>query len=801
MTGANSSFESMCDALTPQDPRTIGPYRLLGRLGSGGMGRVYLGQSRSGLLVAVKTVRADMLEEPGFRARFAREATAARQVSGVYTASLVDADANAAMPWLAIAYVPAPSLFWLIRQAGPLPVNAVLWLAAGIAEALDSIHRVGLIHRDLKPSNVLVTRENPKVIDFGLVRSSVSSAQITQAVIGTPHYMSPEQALDTASVAPATDVYSLGATLLFAATGRTAYTGDTPVNVLAQLLSRPPDLSMLPPELTDVIRRCMQRDPARRPTPNRLLEEIDGRWQEAPTGFGAKHWLPPAVYDLVDAYERGHRPDARDRLSGPSSPGGQSPEAQAGKAQARAEAGQAEAGRAEAGRAQRDADRDSTTLTRMAPGPRVRSEPPPTPREPISTPSGQRSPLIAPTPPLPLEQMLPGDRTGRGRTGHADHEHAGRADQEHAGDRPAPARPHRRTLLRAAGGVAVAAAAGAGTWGGLRLLGSSGSDGPRPWVFTTGEEVYSSPAVEAGVVYIGSNDRHLYAIDAVTGLERWRYQTGDAVTSSPAVADGTVYVGCNDTYLHAVNTATGLRRWRFDTGAAMHSSPTVVDELVYIGCRDHNLYAVDTVTGLERWRFTGGDWFNSSPAVIGGGVYVGCRDHNIYGLDVRNGKERWRHATGSTVDSSPTVSGGMLWIGADDHNVYALKTTDGTPTWQFTAQNGVVSIPTVVDQVLYVGSDDGNLYALDAGTGRVRWRFPTGNGIRSSPTVAGDLVYVGSRDRYVYAVDIVTGELRWKFATRGPIDDSSPVVADGLLYIGGLDHNVYALDAATGAGA
>ncbi len=794
MTGTNSSFESMCDALTPQDPRTIGPYRLLGRLGSGGMGRVYLGQSRSGLLVAVKTVRADMVEEPGFRARFAREATAARQVSGVYTASLVDADANAAMPWLAIAYVPAPSLFWLVRQAGPLPVNAVLWLAAGIAEALDSIHRVGLIHRDLKPSNVLVTRENPKVIDFGLVRSSVSSAQITQTVIGTPHYMSPEQALDTASVTSATDVYSLGATLLYAATGRTAYTGDTPVNVLAQLLSRPPDLSALSPELTDVIRRCMQRDPARRPTPNRLLEEIDGRWQEPPTGFGAKHWLSPAVYDLVDAYERGHRPDARDRSSGPSGPGGKPPEAQAaGKAQTRAQADKAQAG---------DADRDSTALTRTAPaGPRVRSEPPPTPREPISTPSAQRSPLIAPTPPLPLEQVLPGDRTGRARTGRTDQEQAGRADREHAGDRPAaPRQPHRRALLRAAGGVAVAAVAGAGTWGGLRLLGSSGSDSPRPWVFTTSAEVYSSPAVEAGVVYIGSNDHDLYAIDAVSGAERWRYPTDESVTSSPAVDSGMVYVGCNDTYLHAVDAATGQRRWRFHTGAAMHSSPSVVDGVVYIGCRDHKLYAVDAVTGLERWHFIGGDWFNSSPAVVGGGVYIGCRDHNIYGLDVRTGKERWRHATGSTVDSSPTVSGGMLWIGADDHSVYALSTRDGTPTWQFTAQDGVVSTPTVVDSVLYVGSDDGNLYALDADTGRVRWRFLTGNGIRSSPTVSGGLVYVGSRDRYVYAVDIVTGELRWKFAARGPIDDSSPTVTDGLLYIGSLDHNVYALDAATGTG-
>jgi outer membrane protein assembly factor BamB len=358
---------------------------------------------------------------------------------------------------------------------------------------------------------------------------------------------------------------------------------------------------------------------------------------------------------------------------------------------------------------------------------------------------------------------------------------------------------NRRTVLRLAGGVAAALVTGAGAWGATRLVDSDSASRPA-WVFETGGEVYSSPEVADGLVYIGSVDLNLYAIDAVTGKERWRYRTDGAVTSSPAIANGLVYFGCNDSRVHAVTAATGTARWTFDTGAVLHSSPAVVQGIVYIGSRDHNLYAIDAVTGKERWRFTGKDWFNSSPTVVNGKVYVGCRDKNVYALDANTGKQRWRYTTSSTVDSSAAVLGDTVWIGSDDHSVYALNAETGTWVWQFTAENGVVSTPRIVGDILYVGSDDSNLYALDATTGRMRWHHATGNGIRSSPIVAGGLVYVGSRDRNVYALDKMTGEQRWSFATQGPVDDSSPIVTGGLVYIGSLDHRVYALDAARGVG-
>jgi outer membrane protein assembly factor BamB len=364
----------------------------------------------------------------------------------------------------------------------------------------------------------------------------------------------------------------------------------------------------------------------------------------------------------------------------------------------------------------------------------------------------------------------------------------------------------RRTALRAAGGAAAAAIAltGVGVWGGRALL----LRPPAPvWIFETGGKVYSSPTVVGGLLYIGSSDSNLYALDARTGDERWRYPTGGAVTSSPIVTDGTVYVGSNDSHLHAVDAAAGRRIWVFPTGGSLHSSPVVADKTVYIGSRDNILYALDTRTGEPRWRFKGGDHedmvvgFNSSPTVVDGVVYIGCRDHNVYAIDAAGGFQRWRRTTNSTVDSSATVSGGTLVIGSDDRNLWALRTADGVPIWLFPTEGGIVSTPRVSERVVYAGSSDGHLYAVDSDTGRQRWRFPTGGMIRSSPAIDSGTVFVGSRDFLLHAVDLATGLQRWSFPTAAPIDDSSPRVVGGLVYIGSLDHRVYAIDAERGAAA
>ncbi len=362
---------------------------------------------------------------------------------------------------------------------------------------------------------------------------------------------------------------------------------------------------------------------------------------------------------------------------------------------------------------------------------------------------------------------------------------------------PPPAAPSRRRFLRAAGGAAVLAVLGGGTWTGLRLAGVLPGTGP--WVFRSGDKVYSSPLVADGVVYVGSNDSHLYALDAGTGAQLWSYAAAGSITSSPALAGGAVYVGSDDGRLHAMDAATGAPRWTVGTGV-VHSSPAVVDGTVVVGTRNDTVVAVDAVTGAARWSFAGGDWFNSSPRIDAGVVHIGCRDRNVYAIDLATGTARWRHTTGSSVDSSAVVAGGTVLIGGDDGRVRALSAATGAPIWEFAAGAGVVSSPRVDRGVLYVGSDDAVLYALETDTGRERWRYRTGGGIRSTPAVAAGIVYVGSQDRSLHAVDALSGAVRWRFGMPAPVDDSSPAVAAGLVYVGCLDGSVYAVDAVTGQG-
>ena len=293
------------ESLRRWDPEQIGPFTLLGRLGAGAMGQVYLGRSTAGRLVAVKTIKIELAEEPGFRARFGREVAAARRVSGVFTAAVVAADAEADVPWLATAYVPAPSLSKLVKATGPLPVPTVRWLAAGCAEALESIHLAGLVHRDLKPSNVLVAPDGPRVIDFGVARAAERVAlTVTRGAVGTPGYMAPEQARDSQHASPASDVYSLGATLLYAATGHAPYHGDTVMDVLVKLATEPPDLTGLPPELAGLINACLAHSPRDRPTSAKLLAGL-GLFVEGSTAAADGHtYLPDSAMALIAGYQR-----------------------------------------------------------------------------------------------------------------------------------------------------------------------------------------------------------------------------------------------------------------------------------------------------------------------------------------------------------------------------------------------------------------------------------------------------------------------------------------------------------------
>ncbi|MFG2820103.1 protein kinase [Kitasatospora sp. NPDC048365] len=287
------------EALGAGDPRQIGEYRLLRRLGAGGMGQVYLGRTAGGRTVAVKTVHAHFAADPEFRVRFRQEVAAARRVGGRWTAPVLDADTEGERPWVATGYVAGPSLTSAVRDFGPLPAAAVRSLGAGLAEALAAVHRKDLVHRDVKPSNVLLALDGPRLIDFGIARALDATALTrTGHVVGSPGFLSPEQAGGLAA-GPASDVFSLGAVLAFAATGTAPFGAaqSTPV-LLYRVVHEQPDLDALAavdPRLRDVVAACLAKDPAQRPSPDELTGLLAGDDRGAGGRLDSRDWLPPAV--------------------------------------------------------------------------------------------------------------------------------------------------------------------------------------------------------------------------------------------------------------------------------------------------------------------------------------------------------------------------------------------------------------------------------------------------------------------------------------------------------------------------
>ena len=264
--------------LAESDPRQVGPYRTLAELGRGGMGRVLLGSSPDGRLVAIKLVRDVFTDDEGFRARFRHEVAASRRVSGAYTAPVLDADPDAPTPWLASAFVHGPSLQQAVDQGGVLPEEPALRLAAGLAAALAEVHRTGLVHRDLKPANVLLAEDGPRVIDFGIARATEPGAEASRLThtgwfVGSPPYMSPEQA-EGAELTPAADVFSLGSVLVMACTGGSPFAGTSAPQALYRVVHTEPDLAALPPRLRRVAAACLAKDPDERPGTAELRELI-----------------------------------------------------------------------------------------------------------------------------------------------------------------------------------------------------------------------------------------------------------------------------------------------------------------------------------------------------------------------------------------------------------------------------------------------------------------------------------------------------------------------------------------------
>ncbi len=330
------------------------------------------------------------------------------------------------------------------------------------------------------------------------------------------------------------------------------------------------------------------------------------------------------------------------------------------------------------------------------------------------------------------------------------------------------------------------------------------------WAYTTkGHIEESSPVVANGMVYIGSLDHKLYALDAKTGAFRWAYTTGGPIRSSPAVNGGMVYVGSLDHNLYALNAISGAKQWSYSTGGGIYSSPVVANDMLYFGSDDGNLYALDARSGTKKWLFSTSAQVVSTPAVAKGMVYFGSEDDYFYVLDAASGAMKWSKNTGNAITSSPTISlaDNIVYIISWTGTLSAFDMVSGAKVWDQSA-GGVGSTPAVANGALYIGDNVSYvLYALDSTSGTVQWNYPhfytppangvtyqlslPDAGITSSPAVANGVVYIGSADYYLYAIDTKSGNELASYATGGSIL-SSPLVANGMVYVGSSDNKLYA---------
>lgn len=638
--------------LSPDDPRSLGKYSLLRVLGEGGMGRVYLGRDGAGQNVALKIIKKELAGKTEYRERFQWEIKSCMKVGGEHTAEVRDWELVGTPSWLAIDYLKAPTLQELVGRQGRLPAETVLWLAVKISKILVVLEDLNLIHRDLKPSNIIVDESGPKLIDFGIAKDLGWWTTHSSHPKGTPGYWSPEQAEGGVDLTFATDVYSLGVTLAFAATGH--HPGPNVNHLIGRTSLPDPDLVVLPAELRDLIVQCTRLTPERRIKPAGIIDRF-GRPEQPPTAVSPASWLPVKARKVIVEYaERatiarplGVQPPAQTPAQTPAQP---------------------------SGRPVPELSRTGHDWTFQLGGKGYYA-----------------SPVLA------GGVVYAGAMDGRV---HALNAVTGREIWSAATGGPVKFTP---ALCR---GLLVVSSAD------RNVYAFDARTGAEIWRVPTDSTIATAPAAVGPRVIVGDLQGRVLALDAGTGEEAWRFQAGGLVYSRPGAADGLVFVGCWDRSLHALNAGTGERRWSFPTGGAIDSAPVVAEGLVYFGSGDRRLYAVEADTGVKRWEFPAEAPVDSGPALGGGMVYFGSNDNRLYAVDAGTGHGVWQFATGGPVRSSPCVRGGLVFFGSRDRSVYAVEAATGRETGRFRTGDWVDSSPALGGSVLYVGSWDGNIYAL-----------------------------------------------------------------------------------------
>ncbi|GAA0306149.1 protein kinase domain-containing protein [Streptomyces turgidiscabies] len=737
------------EPLRPTDPERLGPYRPVARLGAGGMGEVFLAKDDRQRTVAVKVIRPELASGRAFRDRFRREVDAARAVSGTYTASVVDADPDGPVPWLATTHIVGPTLAEAVEAYGPLPPSTALALGAGLAEALIAVHSAGLVHRDLKPSNVLLSAEGPRVIDFGIVRATDGyELTLSGVLLGSPRYMCPEHATGD-PMGPAGDVFCLGSVLAYAATGKAPFDGASAATLLYQVVHGTPDLTGVKDPLDTIIRLCLEKSPAARPSPDRVSAAC------APGGADAldwNDWLPETVASSIRR-QAAALMDLDLGLDARVDVGGRQP--------ARATAAAASAASAPAPGGLRVDPRLAAVQRLVTEHRNSGPQRVVFPEEPKPAPIHEQSPAQPPA-------QSPERGTHRAR------------------------RSPRPNLSRR--GVLAVAALALGTGVTALLHGSrdgSGSAatpaGPAPeplWTYR------SDPLVQAPAVFynetalLKTQSGTMFCVGLTDGASpRWTYRGISQSPTPPLVlGDVVVALGTGATVI-GLDPVTGAERYSLDFGADFR-----FDTLL------GGVAGTVTIVGLRFDRQDNAD--GSRGSATSTNVVIGT-----------NLKERLAQiipisAQDIGLDLKPIIDS-RHFVYMDGLHRLTARSTDGSGKvlWSQRMASGSEgrAAPVVLDGTVFAA--DSELIAVNLDTGTLRWRVRQEKGGFASVAAAGDTVYCTTRNPHgVEAFDVADGSRRW-FCETPRLDLENPLVAGGDAVFVTAEANkdgFYAIDARRG---
>ncbi|MFE9682564.1 PQQ-binding-like beta-propeller repeat protein [Streptomyces sp. NPDC006285] len=708
-----------------EHPDYAGQYRLESCLGAGGMGVVHLATSASGLRLAIKVVHAQYAADPEFRARFRQEVSAARRVSGAFTAPVVDADPDAALPWMATLFIPGPTLAEQVKRNGAMDSGEVRRLGAGLAEALRDIHRVGVVHRDLKPSNVLLAPDGPKVIDFGISRPVDSDLRTeTGKLIGSPPFMAPEQFQRPREVGPAADVFAMGAVLAHAATGRGPFDSNSPYIVAYQVVHNEPDLEGVPDDLVPLILRCLAKDPAERPSPAEVMDALRQPTRTAAPRIPAQRRSPEETHIGARPQPEPAAPPRARRRPGRAAVVGVTLVLAAGGAFGVREltsSGTSPTGSAEAGP---ETFRPWSTVLDGTPDDGTPdSGAPATP--PVCT-SGEGA-LYCSAPGIPAARLDPANgRVMWSYKGAGGAEGDGGAGGDGGGGSDAGA----KTPPVLSGGLLHITSGG-------RLTAVDTGSGKQHWDVDV--SAYAAVVHSADTTLLVGERGAVRALDSATGEERWSTRIGGLGTQwiGGPVGAGVFYaVTPSDdgtaTQVSAVSAERGTVSWTRSAAGnlspfsapdgALYLLSTNADQLVDAVVRwdtgERGVRRVSLPTPLDR----------ASAAESGGLVYLSEVGGSIVAVDTRRagedgvGSELWRLETSVSRPSRPVVSGGRVYISAPDGRLLATNARDGEPLGQTRPRLGgdtarvVAELPrpVVMDGEVFAGAPDGSVFAVSA---------------------------------------------------------------------------------------